>query len=188
MKPEPALAGIKRVPTLIHEDANVIENTNEVTAALNTLASVPAVPGVPGNIDEVAVIGVMIPIVAIVLGIGIGMLALWLDYRKKREFFELHHKERMAAIEKGMEVPPLPAEFFQDHRRRSRTPADYLRRGLVWLLVGIAITVALFQQKGTAGLWGLVPAAVGLAYLLSYFIGGRRGNEPDPSDRDRSNH
>ena len=32
-----------------------------------------------------AVIGVMIPIVAIVMGIGIGMLSLLLDYRKKRE-------------------------------------------------------------------------------------------------------
>jgi hypothetical protein len=168
----------------------VIENSNEIAAAVETLASVPQVPGVPGNLDAVAVIGVMIPIVAIVLGIGIGMLALWLDYRKKREFFELHHKERMAAIEKGMEVPALPAEFFQDNRRRARTPGDYLRRGLIWLLVGIAITIALFQRAGGNGLWGLVPAAVGLAYLLFYFIGGRRGDgaESSDKDKDRNNH
>jgi hypothetical protein len=127
--------------------------------------------------------------VAIVLGIGIGMLALWLDYRKKREFFELHHKERMAAIEKGMEVPPLPADFFQDSRRRSRTPSDDLRRGLVLLLVGVAITIALYQRAGANGLWGLVPAAVGLAYLLTYLVGRRRGDDgADQINRDRSNH
>ena len=41
------------------------------------------------------VIAVMIPIVAIVMGVGIGMLALFLDYRKKRDMFALHHKERL---------------------------------------------------------------------------------------------
>jgi hypothetical protein len=127
------------------------------------------------------VIAVLIPIVAIVLGIGIGMLSLYLDYRKKREFFELHHKERMAAIEKGMEVPPLPVEFFQDPRRRQRTPGDYLRRGLVWLLVGGALTVALPKTGSHNNLWGLVPAAVGLAYLIYYFFEGQRARPPDDS-------
>ena len=47
-------------------------------------------------------------VLATALGVGIGMLALWIDYRKKRDIFELHHKERMLAIERGMEVPPLP--------------------------------------------------------------------------------
>jgi hypothetical protein len=35
--------------------------------------------------NAVAIIGVLIPIVAIVMGLGIGMLKLSLDYRKKRE-------------------------------------------------------------------------------------------------------
>ena len=66
------------------------------------------------NAPITEVIAVMIPIVAIVMGIGIGMLSLFLDYRKKREMFAMHHKERLTAIDKGMEVPPLPPEFFQD--------------------------------------------------------------------------
>jgi hypothetical protein len=119
------------------------------------------------------VIAVMIPIVAIVMGIGIGMLSLLLDYRKKREMFAMHHQERMAAIDKGMEVPPLPPEFFQDARRR-RAPSDHLRRGLVLLFVGAAITVALYVQARNAYLWGLVPAAVGVAQLLFYFLEGRK--------------
>jgi hypothetical protein len=128
--------------------------------------------------DPTAIIGVLIPVIAIVMGIGIGMLSLYLDYRKKRSMYELHHKERMAAIEKGMDVPPLPPEFFANPRQRVRTRSDYLRRGLIWLLVGGAITVALYSNEKQESLWGLVPAAVGLAYLLFYYLDGRN-TEPD---------
>ena len=109
------------------------------------------------------------------IGIGIGMLSLFLDYRKKQNMFALHHKERLAAIEKGMEVPPLPPEFFQDGRRGGvRSPSDYLRRGLVLLFVGVAISVALYNTQRQAYLWGLVPAAVGVAQLLFYYLEGRK--------------
>jgi Domain of unknown function (DUF6249) len=121
-----------------------------------------------------AVLGVMIPIIAIVMGIGIGMLSLLLEYRKKRDMYAMHHKERMAAIEKGMEVPPLPPEFFQNGHRRPRTPADNLRRGLVLLLVGAAITLALYHTYNRSYLWGLVPAAIGVANLLTYWIESRK--------------
>jgi hypothetical protein len=121
--------------------------------------------------DPTSIIGVLIPVIAIVMGIGIGMLSLYLDYRKKRSMYELHHKERMAAIEKGMDVPPLPPEFFENPRRRLRTRSDYLRRGLIWLLV------ALYNQERSESLWGLVPTAVGLAYLLFYYLDGRQPQE-----------
>ena len=121
------------------------------------------------------VIAIMIPIVAIVMGIGIGMLSLFLDYRKKQDMFALHHKERLAAIEKGMEVPPLPPEFFQDGRRsRPRSPDDYLRRGLVLLFVGATVSIALYNTVRGQYLWGLVPAGIGIAQLLFYFIVGRK--------------
>jgi hypothetical protein len=113
-------------------------------------------------------IAVFIPIIAIVMGIGIGMLAIYFDYRKKQDIFALHHKERMAAIEKGMEVPPLPPEFFRDSR--PRVHGDFLRRGLVLLFLGVAVCVALYNTSRNAYLWGLVPAAVGVAQLLYYYL------------------
>ena len=119
----------------------------------------------------------MVPIVAIVMGVGIGMLGLFLDYRKKREIYAMHHKERLMAIEKGMEVPPLPAEFFRDNRR-VRAPSDYLRRGLILLLVGIAITIALYDSIRHNYLWGLVPTAMGIANLLYYYIESRKAPRP----------
>ena len=132
-----------------------------------------------------SIMGLSIPIIAIVMGIGIGMLSVYLEYRKKRDIFEMHHKERMAAIDKGMEIPALPAEFYQDvRRRRNCGPGDNLRRGLVLLLVGVAVTIALEYTVQRQAMWGLVPAAVGLAYLLVYFIEGRRGPRDDDTRND----
>jgi hypothetical protein len=123
--------------------------------------------------EILGILGIMVPIVAIVMGVGIGMLSLFLDYRKKRDMFALHHKERLAAIEKGMEVPPLPPEFFGDNRR-PRVPGDYLRRGLVLLLVGIALTIALYDSTRHNYLWGLLPVAMGVANLIYYWVETRK--------------
>jgi Domain of unknown function (DUF6249) len=152
----------------------MIETTPEIVDGMHGL-SVSLGSSDPS--DPTSIIGVLIPVIAIVMGIGIGMLSLYLDYRKKRSMYELHHKERMAAIEKGMDVPPLPPEFFENPRRRLRTRSDYLRRGLIWLLVGGAITAALYNQERSESLWGLVPTAVGLAYLLFYYLDGRQPQE-----------
>ncbi len=124
---------------------------------------------------SVQIAAMMIPIIAIIMGIGIAMLALWLDYRKKRDMFQMHHAERMAAIEKGIELPPLPSQFFQDYRHGASEPSRHLRSGLVLLFVGCAIFVALHQVAGPdVAWWGLVPAAIGAALLLFYVLVGRK--------------
>jgi uncharacterized membrane protein len=126
----------------------------------------------------------LIPIVAIVMGIGIAMLAVWIDYRKKRDIFELHHKERMFAIERGMEVPPLPPQLLAGATSReprcTTGPADYLRRGLMWLLVGCAVAGALAINRDIdSAAWGLIPIAVGLAYLIYYGLDARTRRTSD---------
>jgi hypothetical protein len=116
------------------------------------------------------IIPFFVPIIAIVMGIAVGMLGLWLDFQKKTRMFELHHKERLLAIERGMEVPPLPAEFFSNGRK-SQTDArsSSLRWGLVWLLLGLAFAVALLLNDGPeAASWALLPIAVGIAQILYY--------------------
>lgn len=124
----------------------------------------------------------LMPIIAIAMGLGTGMLKIWLDYRRKRDLFQLHHAERMAAIDKGVDLPTLPPEFFADYQTRRRTAADSLRPGLVLSLVGIALTVALFLTYREYWVWGLIPLAVGIAHLLFYRIEQRAGT---PS---KSNH
>jgi hypothetical protein len=135
----------------------------------------------PQHTDVAAILGIMVPIVAIVFGISLGMLGLWLDFRKKRELYQLHHAERMAAIDKGIELPPLPPEFFREDKRRGRSersPIFSLRRGLMWLLIGLAVTAALWGTEEKDFWWGLVPCAVGVAYLISYLV--ERAQPPQP--------
>jgi len=113
-------------------------------------------------------LAIFIPIVAIVMGIGIGMLAIYLDYRKRREMFSLYHQERMAAIEKGIELPPLPEAFFAREDRRC-SPHRNLLRGLVLLFVGLVLFVALLSVgKGPVSTYALIVAAVGVAFLIFY--------------------
>ncbi len=124
-----------------------------------------------------AVLGVMVPIIAIIMGVGIGMLRLWLVYRNKRDLFQMHHAERMAAIEKGIDLPPLPPQFFQDYQWWTGDPTRSLRNGLVLLFVGGAICAALYavnDDDRTVAMWGLVPASIGVALLLYYALVGRK--------------
>ncbi len=116
------------------------------------------------------IIPFFVPIIAIVMGIGLGMLGLWLDYQKKTHIFDLHHKERLMAIERGMEVPPLPAEFFSSGRSSQvNVRSSSLRWGLVWLLLGMAFALALLINDGPeAASWALLPIAIGVAQLLYY--------------------
>jgi hypothetical protein len=114
-------------------------------------------------------LALMIPIVAIVMGIGIGMLAVYLDFHRKSETFKLYHAERMAAIEKGIDLPALPPEFFGNVARESN-PARTRRTGLVLLLLGLAVAGAMWGMDIRAFWWGFVPAAIGLAFLISSIL------------------
>jgi hypothetical protein len=113
-------------------------------------------------------IAIMIPLAAIVLGLTIPIVGMSLEYRMKKGLFEQHHKERMAAIDKGVDVPPLPQELFQPRKRKPSTPGSLLRNGLILVLGGAALIVAMSYPLDTWSLWGLIPVGVGLAYLISF--------------------
>ena len=122
------------------------------------------------------IIPFFIPIIAIVMGIGIGMLSLLLDYQKKVRLFELNHKERLFALERGIELPPLPADFFKSGSQKdepSDPRANSLRWGLMWLLLGAALAVAIsFNNTVEEASWALLPVAVGIAQLIYYKVSG----------------
>ena len=115
-------------------------------------------------------LALFIPLFGIVFGILIAIVAIVTQHRQKIQRADLRHKERLAAIEKGLELPP-DTEDAQDVGKRSNS----LRSGLIGLAVGIVLYFALDQLVGTRiALFGLVPAAVGLANMLFYFIEGRK--------------
>lgn len=120
---------------------------------------------------------ITIPVVAIVMSMAIPIVAIIADSKKKRAIFELHHRERLAAIDKGMEVPPLPPELF-DGRSGLRPPKSYLLRGLIWSAVGIGILVGTRDLLDEAYRLGLIPLLVGIAYLIYHFVEGRKLVDP----------
>ena len=86
----------------------------------------------------------------------------------------MHHLERMAAIEKGIELPPLPPQLLNDGYDVG-TYRDYRRwrrgRGLTLIFVGAAVTVAMWQVNGDKSFWwGLIIVAVGLGRLVTEYL------------------
>jgi len=130
-------------------------------------------------------LALMIPIIAVVMGLGTAMLAIYLGYRKRRDMFALYHQERMAAIDKGVEVPPIPDSFFASAYTSS--PRRDLLKGLVWLFLGIGITVALYNNlHSKKALYGLLPLGIGLAYLIYYMAEGRKVIEESKSSNTKA--
>ena len=98
-----------------------------------------------------------------------GILGIVLNYRHSRHLIDLVHKERMSAMERGLEAPPLPARTSEF--RSERPAASYLHRGLLLTLLGLSLMAAFGVNAGVqSALWGLPVAALGAAYLILFFI------------------
>jgi len=120
-----------------------------------------------------------IPIFGIIFGVGlplsIPILVVIMHHRTRRDLIERYHAERMAAIERGMDLPPWKPDFLLAQMRRK--PRTSLLPGLVWFFVGVACLfffLDLSSRDTHAPRYiGLIPTAVGIAYLVYYFVEGR---------------
>ena len=118
-------------------------------------------------------VAILIPLTAIFMSLLIPIVYAIVDYRRRRDIVDANHRERMAAIERGMELPALPESFYQGIKPARRS--SYLLPGLVWLFVGIGLFVALGVVAGEeVRYFGLIPIGVGLAFLIYYFVEGRK--------------
>lgn len=100
----------------------------------------------------------------------------------------LVHKERLAALEKGLPLPPEAAASLSPEAERHRSwnvQRLLLLAGLVWLSLGISTFVVLSailsaNSPSAAELprgleWiGLAPATIGLSHLIVYAVGRSR--------------
>ena len=142
-----------------------------------------------------------IPIVAIVGGITAGIVRMM----QRQRAFEMIQRERIAAIERGLDPDKIASLqrplIYDDHGLYSdpHTAAEHRRQGLliggiVTLFVGIAISIFMYGVAGGRdgddhNVWtvGLIPAAVGVALLLSSFlirpVGPGPGSPPRSGDR-----
>jgi hypothetical protein len=117
----------------------------------------------------------MVPIIGITLGLSIPIVYAIIDYRKRRRLMELHHAERMASIERGMDPAPWTLDVLGPAPRRR--PQSTLLPGLIWLFVGVGLVFALRaapdEDMSHMALFGLIPAGVGVAYLIQWLVEGR---------------
>ena len=116
----------------------------------------------------------------------IGALALFLGFILFVRY--LDHRERMSMIEHGL-VP--------DETSHAPPRAALLRGGLITTMVGFAVTVGLYTLgyllpppfsavPGRFGPWllpGLIPLAVGLALVASYYLAPPRQRQRQSSDQ-----
>lgn len=128
----------------------------------------------------IPLLGISIPIVAIVGGITAGIFRMF----HRQRTFELIQRERIAAIERGLDPDKIASLqrplMYDDHGPFADPRMAYgrLRQGLtiggiVTLFVGIALAVFLNGVTGgDENVWmvGLLPASVGLALLLSSVV------------------
>jgi hypothetical protein len=71
------------------------------------------------------------------------------------------------SIEMGQTVP----EHFFDEPQKKANPASNMKRGVIWLAVGLAVILSFIIMHQRDGLiLGIVPAFVGAGYLLVHFL------------------
>ena len=131
--------------------------------------------------DFVPLMAMSIPIVAIVGGITAGIVRMI----QRQRAFEMVQRERIAAIERGLDpdkIASLQRPLLYDDHGVYTDPAvaaEHRRQGLligglVTLFVGIALSVFLYgvadHEDHAVWLVGMIPAAVGVALLLSSFL------------------
>jgi hypothetical protein len=127
------------------------------------------------NADSfVSIFAMGIPIVAIIGGITVAIVRTIGQQR----LAELAHRERIAALERGVDPSKLPPAPVLDYGPAYGT-YNPLRRyhglligGVVCLMVGIAIGAFLSIMETEKNAWavGLIPIGVGIALLLSAAI------------------
>lgn len=109
-----------------------------------------------------------IPITLFLVAGGVAIAAMILRNQKRK----IESTEILAAIEKGVEVK------FPDINKNRLLP------GLVWLFLGFIMTLGMalaIPDDAPSGMWvwGLIPAAVGAAYLIVYRVEQQKGESEE---------
>lgn len=114
----------------------------------------------------------LIPIVAIIGGITMGIVRLVGQQRLE----ELGRKERIAAIERGLDpdklesiTQPIGYGDYGVGNGRLRRAHGLLIAGLVLIATGIGLAILIQSQEPDKSVWtvGLLPGLIGVALLLS---------------------
>lgn len=144
--------------------------------------------------EFIPIVALSIPIVAIIGGITAGIIKTL----GRQRLIELAQRERIAAIERGVDpskLAPLPVTALDDepevwnmsqYDRDRRRAQGLMVGGIVTMAVGLGLMafLSIVEDNGNAWGVGIIPAAVGVALLLSSFLvrpkGGNGGSGMPP--------
>ncbi len=130
-----------------------------------------------------------IPLVAIVGGITAGIIRTLGQQR----IVEMAQRERIAAIERGIDpskLPPMPGMMSRgdDVSAMYLSPTEYARRrsmnlmtgGVITLFAGIGVGLFLYIVARDDNAWGvgIVPTAIGIGLLVSSALVRPRNGQP----------
>lgn len=123
----------------------------------------PVLPLADTMVPLIPIIGLFIPIVAIIA-----------NYLTRRDILKSWHEQRMAAIAKGVELPPNPSELTEGLAVRPIRPEAYLLGGLILLAIGGGLALVLWQLRSmmpvNLTIVGAVPGLIGLALVIFYQV------------------
>jgi hypothetical protein len=137
--------------------------------------------------------GGFIIISLILAGAATYVFQMWARHQRRL----MIHRERLAAIEKGIELPPLEQEI---QKRSWNVQRLLLLAGLVWISLGVGVFPLLARLGGqtvtipwgydqTGPVWARVPIptglewigvaliGIGLSHIVTYAVGRRRERE-----------
>jgi hypothetical protein len=107
--------------------------------------------------------GELIGLVAVILGMGVPLGALYTYYRVRK----LRSEERLAAIARGAEIPVEPG---LNQAARSRRAGILLVSGAIGYILtfGLIAQIQADRDVWTAAVFGIVPLAVGIGFFVDW--------------------
>jgi len=127
-------------------------------------------------------LGILVPIFAIVFGIMIPIVWIYLDQQTKQKLIEARHKERLAALERGVDYQPEPLPLdalFGRSKSTNPKSSPTLLWGLILTFAGAAIAIGKADAED-----GSVVVAVGVALLLYHFLTRVRKDQANKNEED----
>ena len=125
---------------------------------------------------------ILVPIFAIVFGTMIPIVWIYRDQLTKQKLIEARHKERLAALERGVDYQPEPLPLdalFGRSKSTNPKSSPTLLGGLILTFGGVAIAIGRSDVRD-----GSVLVAVGIALLLYHFLTRVRKDQANKNEED----
>lgn len=124
------------------------------------------------------------PFLVAIAAMAVPIVAIITNFFQRQHLLRAWHHQRMAAIEKGIELPTIPPElsaaFSEGSCESAKKPEHYLLTGLILIAVGAGVVVLLHMMRHMTGIdfaaVGVIPGLIGVAFVLYYLA--TKGKQP----------